>query len=505
YCIWLNYFQMTTTIMYDTHVHKSILVFDRISCLIKYVSEELTKTDTFRLIIPLDCLKELMNDPIYRIPQVIRIDVYYDSEIYLRRTQRYFSSTCTKLKFCTTCELVKHIEPVVCDAALSSSNSIDRATINDIVSTIEYRLIAKQSNTSAHRSDILKQVSSIPLYGLPVKIDHQLDLCFLCPSCKLVCKQSYELECQHQQCEVCLNIQNSCVICSTRFSRDKVLVNQELQMKLQKLFLQCFVCEWRGSWADYEVHVKENHYKRINFLISSLENDENSSDPDCSIEINQDMFSNLISSPETDRSVTCINGRCIWEVSYVSGLKYDELYSKQKSTYSSSFYLFPNGYKCCLRLFINGDRTARDSYVSLFFIIMRGKYDANLRWPFTHKITFTLNDQSSPTNNNPNHISRFCWPDEKEICFQRPTNNMNVAYGFSKFVPLDLLEDNENRYVQNDTMFIKFEVDLLSERPVLPLVSDTGDWPNDDEYTDTADENLLDLILPNSIYESDST
>jgi hypothetical protein len=133
---------------------------------------------------------------------------------------------------------------------------------------------------------------------------------------------------------------------------------------------------------------------------------------------------------------------------------------QRKSIYSAPFYSFLNGYKICLRICLNGDAKARDTHISLFFVLMRGNYDGNLQWPFKFKVTFTLLNHLF---SNHNESSSF-WPDTTSICFQRPRSNMNIAYGISKFVPIDLFKKNQNEYVKNDTMFIRGEIDFLTGR-----------------------------------------
>ncbi|CAF3870292.1 unnamed protein product [Rotaria sp. Silwood1] len=124
---------------------------------------------------------------------------------------------------------------------------------------------------------------------------------------------------------------------------------------------------------------------------------------------------------------------------------------------------------------------------------MRGEYDAHLQWPFKLKVTFSLIDQST-TNDKRYHIDQFCWPDSTDICFQRPTTDMNTAYGISRFCLLDLFRQKRNCFVQNDTIFIKVEVDLLSEGSNLPLRVGAGQLPSDDEHVDTKDDDLLRII-----------
>lgn len=40
----------------------------------------------------------------------------------------------------------------------------------------------------------------------------------------------------------------------------------------------------------------------------------------------------------------------------------------------------------CLRLYLNGDGSGRGTHLSLFFVVMKGKYDALLKWPFSQKV-----------------------------------------------------------------------------------------------------------------------
>ena len=49
-----------------------------------------------------------------------------------------------------------------------------------------------------------------------------------------------------------------------------------------------------------------------------------------------------------------------------------------------------NGYKMCIRVYLNGDGTGYKTHLSLFFVLMKGEFDALLKWPFEHKISMIL-------------------------------------------------------------------------------------------------------------------
>ncbi|CAF3059503.1 unnamed protein product [Rotaria sp. Silwood2] len=104
-----------------------------------------------------------------------------------------------------------------------------------------------------------------------------------------------------------------------------------------------------------------------------------------------------------------------------------------------------------LRLYLDGDGNAKRTHMSLFFVLMRGEYDAILHFPFSFKITFALLDQTS----HQQHIIGSFRPDGKSSSFQRPRSDMNIASGIPKFVPLTIIQQDNNPYVVDDTMFIK--------------------------------------------------
>ena len=52
---------------------------------------------------------------------------------------------------------------------------------------------------------------------------------------------------------------------------------------------------------------------------------------------------------------------------------------------SPPFYTSKRGYKMRMRLYPNGDGQGKNTYVSIFFQIMKGEFDAILAWPFPKK------------------------------------------------------------------------------------------------------------------------
>ena len=121
---------------------------------------------------------------------------------------------------------------------------------------------------------------------------------------------------------------------------------------------------------------------------------------------------------------------------------------RQTSIYSPIFYSSPNGYKMRVRLYPGGDGNARRTHMSIFFVLMRGEYDAVLEFPFSFKVTFCLFDQTPQQR----HMIDSFRPDTKSNSFQRPRSDMNIASGIPKFCPLTIVHQDNNPYVRDDTM-----------------------------------------------------
>lgn len=109
----------------------------------------------------------------------------------------------------------------------------------------------------------------------------------------------------------------------------------------------------------------------------------------------------------------------------------------------------------CARIYLNGDGTGKGSHVSLFFVVMRGNYDALLSWPFSLQVSLALLDQDNATRS---HVDSFL-ADAASTSFRRPTADMNPASGFPNFMSLKLLEMRRSSFVKDNVMFVKVAVD----------------------------------------------
>ena len=146
------------------------------------------------------------------------------------------------------------------------------------------------------------------------------------------------------------------------------------------------------------------------------------------------------------------NGAFLWRIPEIARRKRDAIEERVTSIYSPPFYTGRNGYKMCIRAYLNGDGMGYKTHLSLFFVLMKGEFDPLLKWPFEYKVSLILVDQ-----NHRKHIVQTFKPTVESNSFQRPVTDMNVASGCPQFAKLTALDDDN--YVKDDVIFIKCIID----------------------------------------------
>ena len=152
---------------------------------------------------------------------------------------------------------------------------------------------------------------------------------------------------------------------------------------------------------------------------------------------------------------TSYNGTYIWKIDHYSRRFQEAASGKTLSIYSPPFYVGRFGYKVCARMYPNGDGIGKGTHMSMFFVIMRGEYDALVPWPFVQKVHFRLIDQDRIRD----AYDAFR-PEPHSSSFKRPTSDMNIASGCPTFISQTGLR--EAGFIRDDTMFVKITVDMTS-------------------------------------------
>ena len=122
---------------------------------------------------------------------------------------------------------------------------------------------------------------------------------------------------------------------------------------------------------------------------------------------------------------------------------------------SEPFFSGANGYKLKVLMEPSGDlsRSGKNGYVSFYLVIMRGKYDAILPWPFRSTVTFRLIDQQENPDYREDVVKELDLSDDDSDSLPRPRAEENSGYGFPKFICHDKIR--RRRYIVNDTAFLE--------------------------------------------------
>lgn len=180
-----------------------------------------------------------------------------------------------------------------------------------------------------------------------------------------------------------------------------------------------------------------------------------------------DNYEDVLSYTEDSAdNLTKLCGTCqtIWRIDNFRN-KFKSSTDEKKILYSPSLVTHPYGYHVAASLCPYGDGKGRGKYMSIFFCILRGTHDSLLQWPFSSRITFTLMDQSDEAEVKDIAAQFEPHPAKENIPFLgRPTAMRNPSLGLPRFAPLTDLWGG--RYVKDDVIFIKIEVDI-DNTPVL--------------------------------------
>ena len=152
------------------------------------------------------------------------------------------------------------------------------------------------------------------------------------------------------------------------------------------------------------------------------------------------------------QEISSFDGQLLWRISDFSRKRNDAVNEEKVYVASPIFSTSRYGYKMCARVYLNGNGMGRGTHISVDFVVMRGQYDALLRWPFRQKVTFMLLDQD-----NVEHVMDAFKPDPNSSSFQKPRGESNIASGCPMFC--SLAELNNHAYVRDDAMFLKIIVD----------------------------------------------
>ena len=148
------------------------------------------------------------------------------------------------------------------------------------------------------------------------------------------------------------------------------------------------------------------------------------------------------------------NGRKLWEIRNIHRCIQEAIDGSKEPLYSEHLLSSPHGYRMCMCIYPNGFDSGKGTHISLYFVIMRSKYDFLQSWPFKQSVQFTLFNQINPANCI---ISTLIPQQCSQTPFKKPESDMNDISGFPEFAPQTILQDQE--FTHGNTLFIECKVD----------------------------------------------
>ncbi|KXJ29097.1 TNF receptor-associated factor 4 [Exaiptasia diaphana] len=154
------------------------------------------------------------------------------------------------------------------------------------------------------------------------------------------------------------------------------------------------------------------------------------------------------------------HSQLIWRIDEYSDKMKAAQSGEMTTLYSPGFITSKHGYRLSASVSLNGDGKGKGTHMSVFICILRGPYDALLKWPFDCRVTFTLLDQNSDPSQR-KHLKFTIKPNpspENAQFLSRPHKaEKNASFGSAKFAKHAEIESRN--YIKDDTVFLKINID----------------------------------------------
>ena len=143
----------------------------------------------------------------------------------------------------------------------------------------------------------------------------------------------------------------------------------------------------------------------------------------------------------------------VWKIEKFRDILKDAKRGKNTVISSGDFYTGPNGYRLILDMYPDGNGAGKNKHMSVYFKILKGKYDAVLPWPFRKTVTFTLIDQEENQIHKENYVMTLSYNQRYSDAYARPVTDSNIANGFPTFISHQELR--RKHYIDDDTLFLQ--------------------------------------------------
>ncbi|XP_055685595.1 TNF receptor-associated factor 4 [Lutzomyia longipalpis] len=222
-------------------------------------------------------------------------------------------------------------------------------------------------------------------------------------------------------------------------------IDNHLREECKALTIPCTFrdagCSFKGPRHLLENHIESNIGSHLSLMVSLASRQEKQIQ----------VLKNTVSKLSTNYTGTLLWKVTDWAAKMVEAKSKDGL-----ELISPPFYTSQYGYKLQASMFLNGNGPGEGTHVSVYIKVLPGEYDALLKWPFGHSITFTLFEQGC--SGSQGGVAESFVPDPTWENFQRPSMEPDtLGFGFPRFISHELL--TRRPFVKDDTIFLRVKVD----------------------------------------------
>ncbi|XP_070502386.1 TNF receptor-associated factor 4 [Chironomus tepperi] len=202
-------------------------------------------------------------------------------------------------------------------------------------------------------------------------------------------------------------------------------------------------CRFKGPRNMLETHLEANTAAHLSLMVQ------------LSTKQNQQIASlkNAVSKLSTNYT-----GTLLWKITDWSTKMKEAKNKEGLELVSPPFYTSQYGYKLQASVFLNGNGPGEGTHLSVYIKVLPGEYDALLKWPFSHSVTFTLFEQCPIGSGAQGGVAESFVPDPSWENFQRPSAEPDsLGFGFPRFISHELL--SRRPFVRDDTVFLRIKAD----------------------------------------------
>jgi len=226
------------------------------------------------------------------------------------------------------------------------------------------------------------------------------------------------------------------------FRGTRLQLNEHMYDKA-KQHIQEITDEWDQKMRSMEENLRNYIQNSIREILNPYKSEKNAN-------LLQDKLGTQISTPEMDGEDPI--GPCTWIIpEFTLKLALARSSDSEVSSFRCKpFYLFKRGYLLSLKIYPNGDGIGKGTHLSVYFMILKGKYDDILPWPFAENVMIRIMPGIDKWSDGRGETFK---PNITERFYQKPTSHITpTGVGTPTLIEINTVL---SKFMKDDTVYIQ--------------------------------------------------